>query len=88
MRAYSALSDEEADAQRRVVEAFEEAESRGVASLRVDGRFVDYPIYRLAKRPHRALRRLARRASGPHHERAARSTACASSTPRRCSPAP
>jgi citrate lyase subunit beta / citryl-CoA lyase len=49
MRAYSALSDEEAERQRRVVEAFEEAESRGVASLRVDGRFVDYPIYRLAK---------------------------------------
>jgi citrate lyase subunit beta / citryl-CoA lyase len=49
LRAYSALSDEEADRQRRVVEAFEEAESRGVASLRVDGRFVDYPIYRLAK---------------------------------------
>jgi citrate lyase subunit beta/citryl-CoA lyase len=49
LRAYSALSDDEADRQRRVVEAFEEAESRGVASLRVDGRFVDYPIYRLAK---------------------------------------
>jgi citrate lyase subunit beta/citryl-CoA lyase len=49
LRAYSALSDDEAERQRRVVEAFEEAEARGVASLRVDGRFVDYPIYRLAK---------------------------------------
>jgi citrate lyase subunit beta/citryl-CoA lyase len=49
LRAYSALSDEEAERGRRVVEAFEEAEARGVASLRVDGRFVDYPIYRLAK---------------------------------------
>jgi citrate lyase subunit beta / citryl-CoA lyase len=49
-RAYSELSDEEATRTRRVVEAFEEAESRGVASLRVDGRFVDYPIYYLASR--------------------------------------
>jgi citrate lyase subunit beta / citryl-CoA lyase len=49
-RAYSELTDEEAARIRRVVEAFEEAESRGVASLRVDGRFVDYPIYYLARR--------------------------------------
>jgi citrate lyase subunit beta/citryl-CoA lyase len=49
LRAYSALSGEDAERARRVIEAFEEAESRGVASLRVDGRFVDYPIYRLAK---------------------------------------
>lgn len=48
-RSYSALSDEDAERARRVVEAFEEAEARGVASLRVDGRFVDYPIYRLAR---------------------------------------
>ena len=49
-RAYSELSDEEAARTRRVVEAFEEAEAQGVASLRVDGRFVDYPIYYLARR--------------------------------------
>lgn len=49
-RAYSELTDEEATRTRRVVEAFEEAESRGVASLRLDGRFVDYPIYYLARR--------------------------------------
>ena len=49
-RAYSELTDEEAARTRRVVEAFEEAESRGVASLRLDGRFVDYPIYYLARR--------------------------------------
>ena len=49
LRAYSALSDEDAERARRIVEAFEEAEARGVASLRVDGRFVDYPIYRLAR---------------------------------------
>ncbi len=49
-RAFSDLSDEDAARSRRVVEAFEEAEARGVASLRVDGRFVDYPIYHLARR--------------------------------------
>ena len=49
-RAYSELTEEDAARTRRVVEAFEEAESRGVASLRVDGRFVDYPIYYLARR--------------------------------------
>ncbi len=49
-RAFSELTDEEATRTRRVVEAFEEAESRGVASLRVDGRFVDYPIYYLCRR--------------------------------------
>jgi citrate lyase subunit beta/citryl-CoA lyase len=49
LRAYSALSEADAARARRVIEAFEEAEARGLASLRVDGRFVDYPIYRLAK---------------------------------------
>jgi citrate lyase subunit beta/citryl-CoA lyase len=48
-RGYSALSDEDAARNRRIVEAFEEAEAQGVASLRVDGLFVDYPIYRLAR---------------------------------------
>jgi citrate lyase subunit beta/citryl-CoA lyase len=41
-----------------VVEAFEEAEAAGSASIQVDGRFVDYPIYERAKqklRLHRAL---------------------------------
>ena len=47
--AYSELSEEEAERARRVVEAFEEAAGRGVASIRVDGRFVDLPIYRLAR---------------------------------------
>lgn len=49
-RAFSELTDDEAARTRRVVAAFEEAESNGVASLRVDGRFVDYPIYHLARR--------------------------------------
>jgi citrate lyase subunit beta/citryl-CoA lyase len=48
-RSYSAMSDDDAQRARRIVEAFEEAEGRGVASIRVDGTFVDYPIYRLAR---------------------------------------
>lgn len=48
-RAYSSLPVEEVERARRVVEAFEEAQARGVASIRVDGRFVDYPLYRLAR---------------------------------------
>lgn len=46
--------DELSDATRahlqRVVEEFERAESEGVASIQVDGRFVDYPVYVHAKR--------------------------------------
>jgi citrate lyase subunit beta/citryl-CoA lyase len=48
-RAYSRLPEEQVESARRVVAAFEEAEQRGVASIRVDGRFVDYPIYNLAR---------------------------------------
>lgn len=48
LRAYSMLTDEEVARERRIIEAFEEAERHGVASLRVDGIFVDYPIYRMA----------------------------------------
>jgi citrate lyase subunit beta/citryl-CoA lyase len=46
--AYSAMAEEDVTRDRRVVEAFEEAIARG-ASIRVDGRFVDYPIYDLAR---------------------------------------
>ena len=46
---YSELSDEEAERCRRVVEAFEEAEAAGSASIQVDGRFVDYPLYHRAR---------------------------------------
>ena len=49
-RAFSSLSEGEAAATRRLVETFEEAVARGVASIRIDGRFVDYPIYNLARR--------------------------------------
>jgi citrate lyase subunit beta / citryl-CoA lyase len=59
-RAYSELSDEQLAAAERIVEAFERAEAGGVASIRVDGRFVDYPVYELARaqlRRHGAYRR-------------------------------
>jgi citrate lyase subunit beta/citryl-CoA lyase len=49
LQAYSELSEEEAAMAREVVSAFEEAESRGVASIRVAGRFIDYPLYHLAR---------------------------------------
>jgi citrate lyase subunit beta/citryl-CoA lyase len=49
-RAYSDLAEEEAEAARRVVEEFERALGEGLASIRVDGRFVDYPLYERARR--------------------------------------
>jgi citrate lyase subunit beta/citryl-CoA lyase len=48
-RGFSELTDTEVAATRRVVEAFEEAEAGGVASIRLDGKFIDYPIYNLAR---------------------------------------
>jgi citrate lyase subunit beta/citryl-CoA lyase len=48
-RVYSELAEEEAERCRRVVAAFEEAEATGSASIQVDGRFVDYPLYDRAK---------------------------------------
>ena len=46
--AYSILTGAELAAARRVVAEFERALERGVAAIKVDGRFVDYPVYRLA----------------------------------------
>jgi len=57
-RAYSELSQEELEQVRRVVSAFEEAEAAGLASIQVDGRFIDYPLYYRARhrlRLHEAL---------------------------------
>lgn len=48
-RSYSALTEEAVARARRIVAAFEDAERRGVAALRVDEQFVDYPIYRSAR---------------------------------------
>lgn len=49
-RAYSDLSPEEVDLVTKIVEQFEEAEQGGLASIQVEGRFVDYPIYYRAKK--------------------------------------
>jgi citrate lyase subunit beta / citryl-CoA lyase len=49
-RGYSELSEDAVEAQRRIVDAFERAQASGVAAVQVDGLFVDYPIYRLARR--------------------------------------
>jgi citrate lyase subunit beta/citryl-CoA lyase len=43
-------TDEEITRARRIIEAFAEAEAKGLASIQVDGRFVDYPIVYLAQR--------------------------------------
>jgi citrate lyase subunit beta/citryl-CoA lyase len=42
--------DAEITRARRIVEAFAEAEAGGLASIQVDGRFVDYPIVQKAER--------------------------------------
>ena len=49
-RGFSSVAPDELVHARRVVEAFAEAESRGSASIVVDGRFVDYPMVEQAKR--------------------------------------
>ena len=43
-------SDEDIDFAEKVVKAFEEAEAQGLASIQVDGYFVDYPIVDQAQR--------------------------------------
>ena len=43
-------TDAEVAQARRVTAAFAEAEAKGLASIQVDGRFVDYPIVYLARR--------------------------------------
>lgn len=59
-RAYAILEPDELRTVEEVVEAFEAAEREGLASIRVGRRFVDYPIYQLARRRldrYRAYRR-------------------------------
>lgn len=43
-------SEEEAARARKIVEAFQQAEAAGLASIQVDGAFVDYPVYHRAQR--------------------------------------
>jgi len=45
----------------KVVEAFEEAEKAGTASLQLEGKFIDYPIVNRARRVLAAMRRIAAR---------------------------
>ncbi|TWT06753.1 CoA ester lyase [Planococcus sp. CPCC 101016] len=40
----------EVEAAKEIVEAFEKAEESGVASIKVGGQFVDYPVYKKAKK--------------------------------------
>ncbi len=49
-RGFSSVQPEDLAHARRVVDAFSEAESRGSASIVVDGRFVDYPMVEKARR--------------------------------------
>jgi len=49
-RAYSDLTPAEVDMETKVVEQFEEALRGGLASIQVEGRFVDYPIYYRAQK--------------------------------------
>ena len=48
-RAFTPTEAQVADA-RRVVAAFDEAEAKGLASIQLDGRFIDYPIVHAARR--------------------------------------
>ena len=48
-RAFAPTEAEVAQA-RRVVAAFAEAEARGLASISLDGAFVDYPVAEAARR--------------------------------------
>lgn len=48
-QAFSELSSEQLALARQIVAAFEEAEAAGTASIRVGGRFVDYPVYEQAR---------------------------------------
>lgn len=49
-RGYQELTPGAVERAHRIVAAFEAAEASGSAAIAVDGSFVDYPIYRLAKR--------------------------------------
>lgn len=47
--AYSFIPPDELGLAQKIVRAFEDAEAAGSASIQVDGKFVDYPIYRRAR---------------------------------------
>ncbi|UWZ34829.1 CoA ester lyase [Dactylosporangium roseum] len=62
-RAYSFVEERELEVAGRIVIAFEQALARGVAAIKVDGRFVDHPIYR------RAVQQLRYRDRWQHEEK-------------------
>lgn len=61
-RTFSEVAPDELVFARKVVDAFEAAEAAGSASIQVDGRFVDYPIYR------RAMHKLRIHAAGEQYD--------------------
>jgi citrate lyase subunit beta/citryl-CoA lyase len=54
-------SAEQIDWSRKVVEAFEVAEAAGSASIQLDGKFIDYPIFHRARRVLETAQRIAAR---------------------------
>jgi citrate lyase subunit beta/citryl-CoA lyase len=56
-------SDAEIAFAKRVVAAFEKAEAEGVASIQLDGKFVDYPIVYRAQRVLRTVAAIRERES-------------------------
>ena len=56
-------SDEEVAFAKKVVMAFEEAEAQGLASIQVDGYFVDYPIVDQAQRTLDLIEKIRRKIS-------------------------
>jgi citrate lyase subunit beta/citryl-CoA lyase len=57
-RANAAFSPDEATVSRArcVIEAFDKAEAAGLASIQLDGQFIDYPIVQRARRVLAAVR--------------------------------
>jgi citrate lyase subunit beta/citryl-CoA lyase len=58
-------TDAEVARARRIVDAFVEAEAKGLASIQVDGSFVDYPIVARARRVLALAARIAAAESPP-----------------------
>jgi citrate lyase subunit beta/citryl-CoA lyase len=48
-RVFAKISPDEVERARQIVGAFEAAEAAGSAAIQIDGRFVDYPVYRRAQ---------------------------------------
>ena len=55
-------SSAEVEWSRKVVQAFEEAEKAGSASIQLEGKFIDYPIVYRARRVLETMQQIAARA--------------------------